>query len=204
MIGEPLPANLQIQNALTLSAWVYPTAYPTINSGGYYAQIMGSQEDGVYGGAGLFISGANNNGDGVPTGGIIFNLGDGSTFHGTYTASQVPLNQWTLVTAVATAGNPSQIYFNGVAQPTITAGGTWSRTISYPNSDWFAIGQEVNENRPFTGLINDAQVYNAALTAAQFRAFTARAAEASASKRLRPWITGTAGEADRARQLPRQ
>ena len=36
--------------------------------------------------------------------------------------------------------------------------------------DWFAIGQEVNENRPFSGLINDVAVYNAALTPAQILA----------------------------------
>ncbi len=42
--------------------------------------------------------------------------------------------------------------------------------VSYPGSDWFAIGQVVNENRPFTGLINDVAVYNAALTQAQILA----------------------------------
>jgi hypothetical protein len=45
----------------------------------------------------------------------------------------------------------------------------WNGTISYPSSDWFAIGQEVNENRAFNGLIDEAQVYNVALTPTQIQ-----------------------------------
>jgi hypothetical protein len=61
------------------------------------------------------------------------------------------------------------VYYNGVSQPLQTVN-SWSGVISYPSSDWFAIGQEVNENRPFTGLIDEVQVYNTALSAAQVQA----------------------------------
>ncbi len=175
LIGEPVPANLQIQSAITLSAWIYPTAYPTDHGSGAMAMIAGSQIDGVYGGATIFYDGRVNPDGGqnnVPTGHIQFNLGDGSTWHPQDTETQVPLNQWTLITATATSGGAGQVYYNGVLQPSNSGSytGTWGGTISYPSSDWFAIGQEVNENRPFTGLINDVQVYNAALTPAQITA----------------------------------
>ncbi len=168
-VSQPVPTNLQIQNAMTMSAWVYPTAYPTNQGGGPYAMIMGSQQDGASAGAALFYNAQVNNGgiSGVPVGSVIFNLGNGSGFAGAETMSQVPLNQWTLVTGVASANNPTQIYFNGTLQPTASYGGTWNGTVAYPQTDWFSIGQQVDRNRPFTGLIDDAQVYNVALSSAQ-------------------------------------
>jgi hypothetical protein len=81
------------------------------------------------------------------------------------------LNQWTLITATRDANGAPNIYFNGVAQPVVLVwSAPWNGTISYPSSDWLAIGQQVNNNRPFTGLINDVAVYNAALTSAQVQA----------------------------------
>ncbi len=56
-IGQPVPANLQIQSAITLSAWIYPTAMPTDNGSGAMALIAGSQDDGVFGGATIFFDG---------------------------------------------------------------------------------------------------------------------------------------------------
>jgi hypothetical protein len=127
--------------------------------------------DDFYAGATLFFDGRVNPDSftGVPAGHIQFQIGDGSTWHTTDTTTQVPLNQWTLITATRAANGAPVVYYNGAAQPFDTAA-AWTGIISYPSSDWFAIGQEVNENRPFTGLINDVQVYNAALTAAQVQA----------------------------------
>ena len=176
LIGQPVPANLQIQNAITLSAWIYPTAYPLNLGSGPYGMIVGSQMDENYSGAALFFNAQQDNGgsNGVPVGSIIFSLGDGGAFYQVATQSQVALNQWTLITATATANKTPQIYFNGVLQPaayTVSGSGTtWNGTIAYPDSDWFAIGQEVNENRPFTGQIDEVQIYNTALTAAQVQA----------------------------------
>jgi hypothetical protein len=68
----------------------------------------------------------------------------------------------------ASANNPSLVYFNGVQQPTLTPAGEtiWNGTVSYTSS-WFAIGQSVAANWPFSGLIDEVQVYNTALTATQ-------------------------------------
>lgn len=169
LIGQPVPSDLQIQNAITLQAWVYPTAYSTVSSNGYWSFIMGSEQDSSIAGAALFMNGQNNNISGFPPGGVEFDLGDGTHWHEALTTTQLPLNQWTLLTATATANNPMQVYFNGVAQPTIANGTSqWTGTVSY-NGALFAIGQQVEYNRPFTGLIDEVQVYNAALTQAQIQ-----------------------------------
>ena len=173
-IGTTVPASLQIQNAMTFSAWVYPTAYPTTNgtpSGSQtWGTIMGS-ESGAHTGAALFISGYQTAITDVPIGGIQFAIGDGSSWYEANTTTQVPLNQWTLVTATAAANNPMQIYFNGVAQPTISNGtAQWTGTVSYAG-DSFDIGYDTVVNAwPFNGLIDEVQVYSTALSASQIQA----------------------------------
>jgi hypothetical protein len=171
LVGEPVPADLQIQNAITLSAWIYPTAYPTTNgtpSGSQtWGMIMGS-ENSPADGASFFLSGYPNVITDVPIGAIDFDLGDGTNWHEALTTTQVPLNQWTLVTVAATANNPMLIYFNGVAQPTVNNGTSqWTGAVAYNSSEWFAIGQDSASNYPFNGLIDEVQIYNAVLTAAQ-------------------------------------
>ncbi|MGD0830498.1 MAG: Ig-like domain-containing protein, partial [Terracidiphilus sp.] len=165
LIGQPVPTNLQITNAITLSAWIYPTAYPTgVNNLGL---IVGSQHDGTTSGATIFFDGRTNNYfTGTPPGHIHFQIGDGS-WHESDSLSQIPLNQWTLITAVRSANNTAQIYYNGVLQPTDSV--AWTGNITYTGA-WFAIGQQSDYNRPFAGQINDVQIYNAALTQAQVTA----------------------------------
>ncbi len=169
LIGQPVPTNLQIQGAITMSAWVYMTALP---ASGSFATIMGSEDGSGYQGIGLYIDNSSNGTD-VPPGGIDFDIGTGSGYYSVYTTTQVPLNQWVLVTVTAAANNPSLVYFNGVQQPTITPSGetpwTSSTTVPY-TSTWFAIGQSVANNWPFTGLLNDVAVFNAALTPSQVQA----------------------------------
>jgi hypothetical protein len=172
--GGTMPTNLQIQSNITLSAWIYPTAYPTDYGNGAIGVIAGSQHDGNYAGATLYYDARVNpdaGGQGSPVGHIAFNIGNGSTWYVQDTQTQVPLNQWTLVTGVGTSGQPSQIYFNGILQPSNSGNypSSWTGTASYA-STWFQIGQETNENRPFTGLIDDVQVYNKSLTHAQIQA----------------------------------
>jgi hypothetical protein len=164
LIGQPVPADLQIQNNITLSAWVYLTSYPGSNT---YATVVGSEYGGNHSGIGLYINGTINM-TGVPPGSIDFDIGNGSSWYSAYTTTQIPLNQWVLVTAVASANNPDQIYYNGVLQPAIMPSGEtiWNGTVPYTGT-WFAIGQSVASNDPFTGLMDEVQVYNTALTAAQ-------------------------------------
>jgi hypothetical protein len=161
LIGQPVPTDLQIQNNITLSAWVYLTSYPGSNT---YGTIVGS-EGYSHTGIGIYIDGQINM-TGVPPGSIDFDIGNGSSEYSVFTTTQIPLNQWVLVTAVASANNPDQIYYNGVLQPTITPSGEtiWNGTVPYTGT-WFAIGQSVAANDPFTGLMDEVQVYNTALSA---------------------------------------
>jgi hypothetical protein len=165
LVGQPVPASLQIQDDITMSAWVYMSSYP---ASGSYATVFGSEDSSTHAGVGLYITGASDS-TGVPPGGIDFDIGNGSAFYSAFTTSQVPLNQWVLVTVVATASNPDQIYLDGVSQPTTTQGTVWNGTVSYSGS-WFAIGQTVSNNWPFNGSIDDVQIYNAALTPTQVQA----------------------------------
>jgi hypothetical protein len=170
LIGQPVPANLQIQNAITLSAWIYVTQYPANLGASALGFIAGSQHDGTTSGATIFYDGNTNsdNVSGVPPGHIQFQIGNGS-WHETDSLTQVPLNQWVLVTATRSSGNLGQIYYDGVAQPTEDVEPAWNGTITYTGS-WFAIGQQSDLNRPFNGLIDDVQVYNTALTSTQVQA----------------------------------
>jgi len=164
LIGNPIPGDLQLQNALTLSAWIYVTGNPTDYGSGALGLIAGSQHDGTTSGATIFYDGrANNYFSGTSSGHIHFQIGDGS-WHESDSLTQVPQNQWVLITATRTANNTAQIYYNGVAQPTDSV--AWTGNITY-NGAWFAIGQQSDLNRPFNGLIDEVQVYNRALTAAE-------------------------------------
>jgi hypothetical protein len=170
LIGEPVPTNLQIQNDFTMSAWIYVTSYPANVGSGPWQYIFGSE--GPNNGLGLFLAGpVSGSYPGVPPGGIDLDIGKGSTTYSVITTTQIPLNQWVLVTATATANNPAQIYYNGVLQSAMTPSGetVWNGTVGYTGTA-FAIGQYLSGNYAFTGLINDAQIYNAALTQAQVQA----------------------------------
>jgi hypothetical protein len=167
LIGQPVPADLQIQNNFTMSAWIYFTSYPTNVGSGPWQYIFGSE--GPNNGIGLFLAGpVSGSYPGVPPGAIDLDIGKGSSTYSVITTTQIPLNQWTLVTATATANNPAQIYYNGVLQPAMTPGSetVWNGTVGYTGTG-FAIGQYLSGNYAFNGLIDEVQIYNTALTAAQ-------------------------------------
>ena len=125
LVGDPIPASLQIQNSITLSAWIYVTGYPADHGSGSLGLIVGSQRDATTSGAAIFYDGRTNDVvTGTPPGHIAFNIGDGA-WHETDTLTQVPLNQWVLITAARSANNQAQIYYNGVLQPTSTSP-TWT------------------------------------------------------------------------------
>src|ERR1051325_11276156 len=52
LISDPVPASLQIQNEITLSAWIYVTSYP---ASGTLGLIIGSQYDAQQAGATIFL-----------------------------------------------------------------------------------------------------------------------------------------------------
>ena len=166
LIGDPVPASLQIQNEITLSAWIFATEYPGSDNLGL-GLIIGSQYDVTGSGATIFLDGRTSpDGQPSPPGHIHFQIGDG-TWHTSNANSQVPLNQWVHIAATRKANEAAKIYYNGVQQPSASL--PWSGSISY-NGAWFTIGQQKDLNRPFKGLIDEAQIYNVALTSDQILA----------------------------------
>ena len=97
---------------------------------------------------------------------IHFQIGDGS-WHVANANAQVPLNQWVHVAATRKANEDAMIYYNGVLQPSASV--PWWGTISYAGA-WFAIGQQKDLARPFNGQIDEARIYNRALTPAEVTA----------------------------------
>lgn len=159
LIGDPVPSVLQIQNEITLSAWIYASSY-----GSDIGLIVGSQCDRCTAGAAgatIFLD-SRTNPDGLssPSGHIHFQIGNGN-WHHSNSQTRVPLNQWVHIVATRTANEDSRIYYNGVLQPVI--GLPWSGTISYTGT-WFAIGRQKDLGRYFKGSIDNVRIYNRALS----------------------------------------
>jgi len=161
LVGDPVPPSLQIQNEITLSAWIYVTQYPAPSTLGL---IVGSQFDSAVAGATIFLDGRTNpDGQPSPPGHIHFQIGDGG-WHVTNVNAQVPLNQWVHIVATRRANEDAKVYYDGVLQSLTSV--PWSGSISY-NGAWFAIGRQKDLGRPFTGLIDEVQIYDRALTAGE-------------------------------------
>jgi len=165
LIGNPVPASLQIQNEITLSAWIYATQYQ--NSG--LGMIVGSQCDNCSAsGVSIFLDGRSNfDGLSLLPGHIHFQIGNGS-WHASNSTTQVPLNQWVHIVATRRANETARIYYNGVSQPLTTV--SWNGSISY-NGNYFAIGRQKDyTNRFFNGKIDEVRVYNRALSEIEVKA----------------------------------
>ncbi|HEY4798059.1 MAG TPA: LamG domain-containing protein, partial [Bacteroidia bacterium] len=160
LIGDPVPAGLQIQNQIALDAWIYATSYPGSSTLGL---IVGSQCDGCGSvGASIFLDGRTNS-DGMtnPAGHIHFQIGNGS-WHQANTNSAVPLNQWVHIVATRKANEDAKIYFNGVLQPSTSV--AWTGGISYSGT-MIGMGKQKDiSNRYFNGKIDEIRIYNRAIT----------------------------------------
>ncbi len=191
LVGETVPAALQIQNEISIDAWVYLTSYPTGEIATGLGTIAGSQFDPNFAGATIFIDGRTNvDGQTGPLGHIHFQIGDGTSWHTTNTQTQVPLNQWVHIAATRRAGEDAVIYYNGLSQPLQSV--PWpTGAISY-NGAWFAIGRQKDIERAFTGLIDEVQVFSRALTAPEVQAIYNAGASGVCLPAVTPTPTATA------------
>jgi hypothetical protein len=160
LIGNPVPAHLQIQNQITLSAWIFATQYPT-SAQEQLGLIVGSQCDAcITAGATIFLDGrTNSDGQSNPPGHIHFQIGN-TSWRVTNSQTQVPLNQWVHIAATRKTGEPGKIYYNGVLQPVASA--YWNGVINYTGA-FFAMGRQQDRNRFFNGIIDDVGIWNRAL-----------------------------------------
>jgi hypothetical protein len=144
-VSVPASASLGLSSAMTLMAWIEPTA---TQSG--WRTIM-QRETNAY-----FLN-ASNTASMRPSGGGTF--GGSTTYVGGPTAN--PVNAWTHV-AVTYDGSTLRLYVNGTQVSTGAASGTIQSSTS---PLW--IGGNNPYGEYFQGLIDEARVYNRALSATE-------------------------------------
>ena len=144
----PSSASLNLTSAMTLSAWIQPTA-----SQGGWRTIMQRETDAY------FLNASNSDGPLRPAGGGTF--GSSVTYVSGPTAS--PVNAWTHV-ALTYDGTTLRLFVNGTQVATQAATGAIQTTT---NPLW--IGGNSPYGEYFAGLIDEVRVYNRALTATEIQ-----------------------------------
>jgi LruC domain-containing protein len=164
-LGKPMPVGLQPTQALTLEAWVKPSAHGNA-AGDIVGGIIAAQADGPQACYSMSLEYRASVHGGV-RGGIHFQIGNGGSYwtHGSQGSTNValPVGQWTHVAAVAEAGKTYAVYLNGQKVTAWSAG----PRISYSPECRLAFGY--NEHLPgsrryFAGAIDEAKIYNYALS----------------------------------------
>jgi len=137
-----------LSKTITLSAWIYPTAYPSERANIFMSTPFNGT-DGYY---------FSLNSDGSMQ---TYWYGASSPGYHSTGASTVPLNQWTLVTAVWDTAQV-RLYTNGTLRTTVS-------TVSIgSNSTQMAIGaQSFDSTRQFVGSMDDVRIYNRALSGSE-------------------------------------
>ena len=127
-IGSGVPAALQIQNQMTISAWIYVTQFPSPDPDAM-GMIFGSQYNPTVSGASLWFDGrVNPNGQPAPAGHICFQFCNGGYRESNANAA-VPLGTWAHIVAVRQANQDAVIYYDGVPQPETRLSVGWERHI---------------------------------------------------------------------------
>jgi len=170
------PASLQTTGDLTLSVWIKPTSFPGTDDNtvlmkagpGDCAYKMDVTRDSSGGAPGLqhfymFVTSDNNR--------CVPGAGTGAQ---RYNTTMLATSTWNHIVGVYRAGTSLDVYLNGVlddgtlvdtsGSPAIpaTVHGTSTATVKM-GYDWIA-GQN-----PFAGSMDDARIYNRALTAAEVK-----------------------------------
>ena len=148
LVVIPPSTSLNVTNAMTQEAWVYPTV-----SKASWSTVMHRETDAYY----LHAS--------CPDGAML--PASGATFNGTESyvagASALPLNTWSHV-ASTYDGSSLKIYVNGVLSSTKTVSGSVQN-----NNNPLRIGGNYPYGQFFEGRIDDVRVYNRALSATEIQ-----------------------------------
>ena len=147
-------ASLQLSDAMTLEAWVYPTA--TLND--WTDVIMKEQASGVT----YYLTASSQ--WGTPVGGV--NIGGEQMVRGT---APLSLNAWSHL-AVTHDGSMQRLYVNGVLVSSIAHAGSID---SIPGP--LRIGGNSLWGEYFAGMIDEVRIYSRALSAAEIQIDMARA-----------------------------
>ncbi len=159
-VAIPDADSLDMTTGVTLAAWIKPNQCPH----GYCAIIAKSGSGGrAYG---MWLTGPGSAfGEGV---GAVHAQASGFNASGAFTpAGSVPDGVFTHVAAVITAGGDIKVYINGQPQTLTTIGGTPS--LSANTAPLYIGNGDPGSNELFTGLIDEAQVFNRALSAGEIQ-----------------------------------
>ncbi|MFG2037519.1 LamG-like jellyroll fold domain-containing protein [Dactylosporangium sp. NPDC048998] len=149
IVRIPASATLTPSTGLTLAAWIQPTG--TQNG---WRTVMQKENDA------WFLNASNSTGPLYPAGGITTTTGSTAYCSGT---SASPLNTWTHI-ALTYDGTNLRLYVNGVQVSTKAISGGLQQT-----SNPLSIGGNAPYGEYFKGLIDEARVYNRALTQAEIQ-----------------------------------
>jgi glucose/arabinose dehydrogenase len=141
--------SLDLTAALTIEAWLYPTAAGTTWRTAVMKEIPGELSYALY---------ANNSASRAAGW-----LRIGATSKNTATAASLPLNTWTHL-AITYDGATLRIYRNGVQDSSVAASGTLT-TSANP----LRLGGNMVWGEYFAGRIDDVRIYNQARSAAQIQ-----------------------------------
>ena len=153
------PAVLRTTGSMTLSAWIYSTAFPVDD-----AAIVSKRQAT----AGFQLDTTVDTGPrtigfklGAPSGGSMVRYG----------ASVLQLNQWYHVAGVYDAGAQTMtVYLNGVPDDGTLSGPVAGRQVSSPLDVIVGKRAEDNVNYNFTGTIDEVRIYDRALTQGEIQA----------------------------------
>ena len=171
-IGKPVPANLQIPQAITIEAWIKPNAYSNA-AGEIIGGIVASQYDPDHAGYSIALEHRGAAHGGIQ-GGIHFQIGSAAGYWTTATEGTTPvaapIGQWTHVAAVAEPNSKYKVYFNGelVADWTPKSG-----PITYGANNRIALGWNDHYpggNRYFNGGIDEVAISSIAHSPAWVKA----------------------------------
>jgi hypothetical protein len=152
ILTSALPA---LPSTLSISAWIYPTAYPSERAALVVDSAGGSTN-------GYYFS--------ISSDGSLQSYWYGTSSPGYHSsgASTIPLNQWSFGT-VTWSGSQVKLYVNGVLKTTVTTtgGGATSNPIY--------IGAQLS-SRQFAGKLDDLRVYDRVLSSDEIQSLNANGA----------------------------
>jgi RHS repeat-associated protein len=147
-----LSPEVGASGAITLSAWVYPTSWPSLGSLG---TIIGKELSGNY----EYSLNVLNNGNGY----FYIDTQSGGVVCQSASPSALSLDTWQLLTATYSAASGNCIvYLNGVAGSSEASSG-----VATAGSANVAIGSDTGGAQGFKGSIDDARIYGLALSAGE-------------------------------------
>jgi hypothetical protein len=152
-----LPSFTLSSTAVSISFWVYPTAFNNQEVLFSFGTAFSTQQ-------------ANIQCQFDSTGNLYTITNDQSTFGTLSSQYNIKLNTWLHMTHVLTSANTWSIYYNGVLFTTVSSGITYPGTQSYAYNH---IGAQTNDNntvKKANYYMDDFRIYNGtALTAAQVK-----------------------------------